>query len=204
MHIAEGVVAPSILMGGWALTIVCAAYGLKKADFRRLATAASLGAAFFVASLVHVPVGPSSAHLILNGLLGAFLGWTAFPALLAGLFLQAVLFQYGGLAVLGVNCFDMAAPAVLFGLLFRGMIGRGGKARFAGAFLTGFCSVAGAALLTACALGFSDEGFLVSAKVLLAAHIPVMFLEGLFTMLIVRYVGIAKPEIFARAGGDHE
>ena len=37
-----------------------------------------LGAAFFVASLIHVPIGFSSAHLILNGLLGVVLGWAAF------------------------------------------------------------------------------------------------------------------------------
>ena len=47
--------------------------------------------AIFVASLVHVPVGPSSMHLVLNGLLGLLLGWAAFPAILVGLLLQAVL-----------------------------------------------------------------------------------------------------------------
>ncbi|MBO4318227.1 MAG: energy-coupling factor ABC transporter permease, partial [Mailhella sp.] len=65
MHISEGVVSPALLFGGWALTAVCTAYGLKKADYKKLTSAAVLGAAFFVASLVHVPLGPGSVHLIL-------------------------------------------------------------------------------------------------------------------------------------------
>ena len=69
--------------------------------------------AFFVGSFVHVPIGLSSAHLILNGLLGAILGWAAFPAILTALLLQAVLFQFGGITVLGVNTFNVAGPAVL-------------------------------------------------------------------------------------------
>jgi cobalt/nickel transport system permease protein len=43
-----------------------------------------LSATFFVASLIHVPVGPSSVHLIMSGLAGLVLGWTAFPALFVG------------------------------------------------------------------------------------------------------------------------
>lgn len=38
-----------------------------------------LSSAFFVATLIHVPVGPSSIHLVLNGLMGVMLGWAAFP-----------------------------------------------------------------------------------------------------------------------------
>ena len=46
-------------------------------------------------------------HLILNGLLGMLLGWAAFPSIFVALMLQAILFQYGGITVLGVNTFNM-------------------------------------------------------------------------------------------------
>ena len=49
------------------------AIGLKKLDYDRIAQAGILAAAFFVASLIHVPIGPSNAHLILNGLVGLLL-----------------------------------------------------------------------------------------------------------------------------------
>ena len=174
MHISEGVLSPAILAGGYVLTISGTAVGLRTSDYARLTTAAVLAAVFFVGSLVHIPLGPGSVHLILNGLLGLFLGWAVFPALLVALLLQAVLFRYGGLAVLGVNTFVMAFPALLCHYLFRAWL-RGAKAsRLVGAFCCGALSVAGAALCAALALGLADEGFLTSARILFLAHLPVI------------------------------
>ena len=90
MHIAEGVLSPAVLATGYALTAAGTALGLKKLDYDRLMTVAILAATFFVGSLIHVPIGITSAHLILNGLLGVILGWAAFPAILAALALQAL------------------------------------------------------------------------------------------------------------------
>lgn len=196
MHISEGVLSVPILAAGAALTAVGVFIGLRKIDYDRLVTVAILSAAFFVGSLIHIPIGPSSAHLILNGLLGAVLGWASFPAILVGLLLQAVLFQYGGLTVLGVNTFDMAAPAVLCSLLCGPLLRRGGKARVVGAFLCGSLSVLLASLLTALALGLTDEGFKQAAVTLVLAHVPVMILEGGFTVLVAGYLSKAMPEIF--------
>lgn len=122
MHISEGVLSVPVLVAGYGLTVAGTGIGLAKLDADRVMTAALLGAGFFVASLIHVPVGPSSMHLIFTGLLGLMLGWAAFPAVLAGLCLQAVLFQYGSITTLGVNTFNMAAPAVMCGLLLRPFI----------------------------------------------------------------------------------
>ena len=66
--------------------------------------ASLLTAAFFVASWIHIPVPPTSVHLVLNGLVGAALGYYAFPAILIGLFFQAVMFQHGGLTTPGGEC----------------------------------------------------------------------------------------------------
>lgn len=196
MHISEGVLSIPILISGAALTAAGVTIGLRSMRNDTLVTVAILSAAFFVGSLVHIPVGPSSAHLILNGLLGAVLGWASFPAILVGLLLQAVLFQYGGLTTLGVNTFDMAAPAVICGLLCGPLLRRVGRARAIGAFLCGSLSVLLSSLLTATALSLTDEGFFHAAVTLVAAHIPVMLVEGGFTVLVVGYVAKAVPEIF--------
>jgi hypothetical protein len=79
------------------------AIGLRRIDGDRLPYWGLMSAAFFVASLMHVPVGPSNVHLILNGLLGIVLGWAAVPAIFVGLLLQALFFGYGGITVSGVN-----------------------------------------------------------------------------------------------------
>lgn len=200
MHISEGVLSPAILGLGAALSVACTAAGLRRLDHERLMTVAILAAAFFVGSLIHVPIGPASAHLILNGLLGAILGWAAFPAILVALVLQAVLFQYGGFTVLGVNTFNMAFPAVLGFHLLRPLMARQGRLRTVGAFCCGALPVAGAGLLTALSLAWTDEGFLQAARLLFLAHVPVMVVEGIVTVLAVSFLAKVRPEMlqFAR------
>ncbi|OIO04763.1 MAG: cobalamin biosynthesis protein CbiM [Desulfovibrionaceae bacterium CG1_02_65_16] len=196
MHISEGVLSTPILAAGAVLTAAGTAVGLRKLDYDHLMTVAILSAAFFVASLIHVPIGPTSVHLIFNGLLGAVLGWASFPAILVGLLLQAILFQFGGFTVLGVNTFDMAAPAVICALLFRPLMLRGGRSRVIGAFLCGSVSVLLATIFTSAALAFTDEGFIHAAEVLAVAHLPIMVAEGFFTVLIVGYLTKVRPDVF--------
>jgi len=196
MHIAEGVLSPAILVGGALLTAGGTAMGLKRLRHEDLMLMALMAAAFFVASLIHVPIGPTSAHLILNGALGMLLGWGAFPAILMGLALQALFFQYGGLTVLGINTWNMAAPAVFLGLIARPWILRPGRARAMAAFVCGFGSVLGAGLLTALSLTFTDEGFLRAAQILFLAHLPVAVAEGVVTALLVRFLARVRPETF--------
>jgi len=194
MHISEGVLNGPVLLSGAVLGMVGTAIGLKKIDYDRIMTVAILSAAFFIASLVHVPVGPANAHLVLSGLLGVILGWAAFPSILVALLLQAVLFQFGGLTVLGLNCFTMAAPAVLCYYVFRPMLAKGNGSRFAAAFACGFSAMALSAILTAGALALSGDEFLGAAKVILAAHLPVMAVEGVITGFAYTFLLKVKPE----------
>ena len=77
MHLAEGVLSAPVLFAGTGLSILGIALGLKKLDSEQMPQVAVLTAAFFVAALVHIPIGPSSVHLVLHGLLGIILGWAA-------------------------------------------------------------------------------------------------------------------------------
>lgn len=197
MHISEGVLSPAILGAGAVLAALGITMGLRKLDYDRLMTVAILAAAFFVGSLVHVPIGPSSAHLILNGLLGALLGWASFPAIFVALMLQGVLFQYGGITVLGVNTFNMAFPAVLGFYIFRPLILSPGRVRLVGAFCCGALAVAGAGFLTALSLAWTDEGFLRAAQLLFLAHIPIMIVEGMITALVISFLAKVRPEILS-------
>ena len=113
MHISEGVLNAPALITGAALAITGTAIGLKQMDYDRVAHVGVLSAAFFVASLIHVNVGPSSAHLILNGMLGLILGWTAFPAILVALILQSIFFKIGGITTRGVKKIKIGLTAGL-------------------------------------------------------------------------------------------
>ncbi|RKY00355.1 cobalt transporter CbiM, partial [Candidatus Poribacteria bacterium] len=152
-------------------------------------------AAFFVASLIHVPLGPSSVHLVLNGLLGVLLGWVAFPAVLLALFLQAILFQFGGLTTLGVNTFNMAMPGVICFYLFGPLLRRGGPLVPIGGFLTGSVSILLSGVLVALDLALTGEGLINAAKLILVAHLPVMAIEGIITAFILSFLRRVKPEM---------
>ncbi|MFW5735089.1 MAG: cobalt transporter CbiM, partial [Oceanidesulfovibrio sp.] len=134
-------------------------------------------------------------HLILNGLLGIVLGWAAFPAILVGLMLQAVFFQFGGLTTLGVTTFNLAAPAVLCHFVFRGMVLSRGKVRPVVAFLAGAIPIAVSGLLVAASLALTDEGFLAAAGALFVAHLPVMGIEGVVTVFALSFLAKVQPEI---------
>ncbi|MCF8037428.1 MAG: energy-coupling factor ABC transporter permease, partial [Desulfobacteraceae bacterium] len=67
MHISEGILSLPVLAAGVGFAAAGTGIGLKKLDPDRIPKTGILAAAFFVASLIHVPIGPSSVHLILNG-----------------------------------------------------------------------------------------------------------------------------------------
>lgn len=200
MHISEGVLSGAVLAAGAGLSLAGVAVGLKKLDYDQLPKVAILAAAFFVASLVSVPIGPAKAHLVLNGLLGLLLGWGAIPALLVALALQAVLFQFGGLTTLGVNTFNMALPAVLCYLLLGELTRNGGsRLPLLAGFLAGFLSVGGSALLVAVTLFTAGQEFLNMARLVVVAHLPVMVLEGIITAATVGFLRRVRPAMLGMA-----
>ncbi len=199
MHIVDGALSNPVVIGGAIAAAGGIAVGLKSLDLDRIPTAGVLSASFFVASLIHVPIGPSSVHLILNGLAGLLLGWAAFPALFVGLLLQAVFFGFGGLTVLGVNTVNIALPAVLAWMIFGRMIGRGSPVQ--GAIwggIGGAFSIAATTAFVALSLALSGDAFLPAAKLVFFAHIPVMVIEAVLTGFAVLLARRVKPELFLR------
>jgi cobalt/nickel transport system permease protein len=181
------------------VTTIGTAIGLKKLDYDHIMTVSLLTATFFVASLIHVPIGPGNVHLILGGLMGIVLGWSCFPAILIALFLQSLFFNYGGLVVLGVNTTIMALPALVCFYLFRPWLRTNGRKRKIGAFAAGFLAIFLSSLIMATALWSTDKGFLQTAQLVIAVHIPLMIIEGIITMFTVSFLAKVQPE-FLRMG----
>lgn len=193
MHIAEGILSAPVLLGGAGVALAGTAAGLKAIDYERITRVGILSSAFFVASLIHVNVGPSSTHLVLNGMVGLMLGWAAFPAILVALILQAFLFQYGGITVLGVNTVIMALPAVACYYAFSPLLFKSYRLAMTGAFACGFFAVLLAALLMGLSLISTEENFLEVAALIFAANLPVMFIEGIVTAFCVAFIKKVDP-----------
>ena len=118
VHIADGVLAAPWLVAGWLGAALLMLFGARRVREEEIPRIALLTAAFFVASSVHVPLGPASAHLLLNGLLGVVLGRRAALAIFVGLVMQAALLGHGGFSTIGVNCCVLTLPALAAGPLF--------------------------------------------------------------------------------------
>jgi cobalt/nickel transport system permease protein len=195
MHISEGVLSPPVLAAGWALAAGGLAVGLKKTEVEKLPETALVSATLFLASLVHVPLGPSSIHLTLLGLAGILLGWSALPALFIALFLQGLLFQFGGLLSLGVNTTAMGTAALAGGLVFR-IIPE--KLKLPGAFAGGFVAVIVGTVIVVAALSLSDNDLQATAALLFAANLPLAAVEGVMSVFIVAFLAKMLPGYVSR------
>ncbi|MDR1312911.1 MAG: cobalt transporter CbiM [Deltaproteobacteria bacterium] len=202
MHISEGVLSAPVLLTGAALTLAGLAAGLKAVKDEDTPKAAVLSAVFFTASLIHVNIGPSSAHLILSGLIGLMMGRAAFPVIFFGLLLQGILFGFGGLTTLGVNTFTMAGPAALFGTLLRpGVNGRNPAAASVSGFMCGALPVLLSGLLAGAALYFSGEQgqYVALAWAVVAGNLPVAVIEGIVCMFCVSFFRKVRPDLLKSA-----
>jgi len=196
MHIADGVLSAPVLIAGTAAAAVGVGYGLARTDYERLPRVAVLASAFYVASLIHQPIGPTSVHLVLNGLVGLLLGWAAMPALLVGCLLQALMFGYGGLTVLGVNTLNMALPAVACHYLFGPSVRASRRSvAFAGGFAAGGFAILLSAALTSTVLVAAGQAFHTVAVCVFLAHLPVAVVEGLVTANVVVFLKKVRPEL---------
>ncbi|MGA1874111.1 MAG: cobalt transporter CbiM [bacterium] len=197
MHISDGVLPNTICIGGYLLAMGVSAVCIKKCmEPKELPKIAVMTSVFFVASLISVPLGPTSVHLILPGLVGVTLGAMAFPSVMLGLVLQSILFQHGGLTAIGANTLMMGIPAIMSGLLFRQVRNSDNRSFI---ISTGsFCGALGtllAGIILALLLFTSGEDFLGVAKVALAAHVPVIIIEAVITGVVVSFLLKVKPDL---------
>src|SRR5262245_25890208 len=117
VHLADVLTWPTVV-AGFALAALLAAVAAWKLREDEIPRIALMTAAFFVASSIHVKLGPTSVHLLLNGLVGIVLRQRAPLAILVGVALQALLIPHGGLMTIGVNACTEALPALLAAGLF--------------------------------------------------------------------------------------
>lgn len=197
MHIVDGALSNDVVIAGGVIAVAGIGFGLRKMDMEKIPAAGILSATFFVASLIHVPLGPSSVHLIMNGLAGLILGWAAFPALFVGLLLQALFFGYGGVTVLGVNTVAIALPAVMMHYACRhGIQSSRKKVAMMWGAIAGASSIALTAVIVTICLALTGEGFIPAAKLVIIAHTPVMAIEGFLCACAVSLIHRVKPELF--------
>lgn len=195
-HIPDGILSVPVLIGGAAIAVAGVAVALRKIDDRAIPRMAILSAVFFAASLISVPVGPSSVHLLLSGLMGIVLGVGIFPAVLVALALQAVLFGFGGLTTLGVNTTNIALPGAIIGFVL-GPIIRSAAGTIKAAIIAGIgaaITVLATGGLVALSLWLSASEFTPVAKIVLITYLPLAAGDAVITAAVVGFLVRVKPQ----------
>ena len=209
MHIPDGILPAAAIAGGYVVTGALTWYSVRKVNQlenpqAEIPKVALLTAAFFVGSIIHIPVPPTSVHLLLSGLMGALLGWFAVPAIVIGLVLQAIMFGHGGITTIGVNALVFGIPALLAHFLFQ-MIKGDGSSRWrlisAGSLAGGIGVGVTVLIFFGLLIGFMPADLIDPAAerraitTLVLAHLPLLLVEGAMTGMLIGYLAKVKPEL---------
>ncbi|AKL97238.1 cobalamin (vitamin B12) biosynthesis CbiM protein CbiM [Clostridium aceticum] len=197
MHLSDGVLSlpavtvTSIAAGGMLL------HSMKGIKEEEIAKISLMTATFFTFSLISIPIGPSSVHPLLAGLLGIVLGRRSSIAIFVGLLLQALFFQHGGLTTLGMNTLLIALPAMVSFKIFS-LYSKKISVYILGSFIGSFATVLSVLLLVV-VLFFSNatysEGFLSVINLLVLSHLPLLVIEGFLTAFAVGFIHRIRPNM---------
>jgi len=198
MHISEGILTTPVWLAGYAGTAVLAAVTMRKLDMEEVPKISVITAVFFIASLIKVPLGPASIHLILNGLVGVVLGWRAFAAIMLGIILQAIIFGHGGITVIGINSLMLGGGALIAYMVWQQRHRFSFKKReLVFGALAGAAGTISSGLVLAGALITTGEEFYAIAATVLAAHVPIMLIEAAVVGSSAAFLYKTKPDILA-------
>ena len=206
MHISDGVLSLPVIAAGWIITATLLVITLRWAKksggiAEQIPKLSVMTGAFFVASLIHISIGPTCVHLILNVLLGVVLGLLSYPAMFIGLTLQALLFQHGGVTTIGVNTMNVGIPALISYAVFKVGYKKGISLPVLGG-LCGALATIFTVVLLAIVLVTTGEEFVGVAKLAALAHVPIMIIEAIITGFVVTYLAKVKPELLPIDPGD--
>ncbi len=194
MHISDGILSSEVVITTSLISVGFLLFSLKNLKNKNIALIAAMGAIFFIASFIHIPLGPTQIHLVLIGVIGIVIGSSVFFAILIALLLQALLLGYGGISSIGVNVFIMATPAFIIYLLTKYKILNffNEKIKY---FLIGAIPVLISTLFLALVLAFSKQEYEYASYTIILANFPAVIIEGFITIFLINYIKKSMPEL---------
>ena len=158
-----------------------------------------LAAFIFAAQMLNFPVaGGTSGHFLGGALAAIVLGpWAGILVMTAVIGLQGLLFQDGGLLVMGANIFNMGILTAVIGFgLYRMVIHRNRGTRLAVAGIGAWLATMAAALLTSLQLWLSGTTRLeIVIPAMLGVHALIGIGEALITVAALAFIEQSRPDI---------
>lgn len=207
LHIPDGFLSLAISVLFWIITIVLITMAVKKTQGelgeRQIPLMGIMAAFIFAAQMLNFPVaGGTSGHFLGGALAAIVLGpWAAILVMTSVVVLQGLLFQDGGLLVMGANIFNMGLLTALIGYgLYRNAAGQSRSVRLAVAGGAAWLAVMSAALMTSLQLWLSGTSTLaIVLPAMLGVHALIGLGEALITVAALAFIEQTKPDLLNEA-----
>ena len=205
LHIPDGFLNVTISILFWLITMVMLGMAVRRTqdEFseRQIPLMGVMAAFIFAAQMINFPVaGGTSGHMLGGALAAIALGpWAGMLVMAAVIAIQALLFQDGGLLVLGANIFNMGlvTSAVGYGL-YRATAGRGQTTRLAVAGVAAWLSVMAGAFFTSLQLWLSNtSAAAIVFPAMLGVHAIIGTGEALITVAALAFIFRTRPDVIS-------
>ncbi len=210
MHIPDGFLSLLISAFCWVITIaldgIAIARTNKSLGERQVPLMGIMAAFIFAAQMINFPVaGGTSGHLLGGALAAIMLGpWAAMLVMTSVIAVQGLLFQDGGLTVMGANILNMGLLTSIVGYgLYRAMLGRSQNIKLITAGFAAWLSVMTGALLTSLELWLSGTAKLnIVIPAMLGVHALIGIGEALITVAALAFIFRTRPDILSESSAS--
>jgi len=187
----------------WVITIITLGIAISKTNKalgeKQVPLMGVMAAFIFAAQMINFPVaGGTSGHLLGGALAAIVLGpWAGMLVMTAVVAVQGLLFQDGGLLVMGANILNMGLVTAAIGYgLYRSAAGRSKVVKLSVAGVAAWLSVMAGALFTALQLwlsGTSQLGIVIPA--MLGIHALIGLGEAFITVAALSFILQVRPDL---------
>ena len=203
LHIPDGFLSFTVSIVCWVITVITLSVAISRSNKslgdRQVPLMGVMAAFIFAAQMINFPVaGGTSGHLLGGALAAITLGpWAGMLVMTAVIAVQGLLFQDGGLLVMGANILNMGLITVAIGYgLYRAVPMRNRTLKLTVAGIAAWLSVMAGALFTSLQLWLSGTSQLqIVIPAMLTVHALIGLGEALITVAALTFIFQTRPDL---------
>ena len=203
MHIPDGFLSLTISIICWVITAIILSVAISRSNRslgeRQVPLMGVMAAFIFATQMINFPVaGGTSGHLLGGALAAITLGpWAGMLVMTAVIAVQGLLFQDGGLLVMGANILNMGLVTVAIGYgLYRSVSMGNRTLKLTVAGIAAWLSVMAGALLVSLQLWLSGTSQLqIVIPAMLTVHALIGLGEALITVAALTFIFQTRPDL---------
>jgi cobalt/nickel transport system permease protein len=211
LHAPDGIVSVPVALAMWLITAIVVGVAVRRTDQRLEGQSIPLlgvtAAFIYAAQMVNFPIiGGTSGHL-LGGVLAAILvgPWAGTLVMVCVIAVQALIFQDGGLIVMGANIFNMGVVGTLGGFaVYRSIamaLGGEERGRLPAAALAAWLAVMAGALAMSLQLIASGSSTVVVLPAMLGVHALIGIGEAVITAAALAFIAATRSDLLRLRDG---